>query len=159
MAESVVNRRQALRGAGVAAGGAVGAFALAPAASAQDRGEQGPSGSWLVVRQDDGSPVLTTLVLSFSGGGVFISHDINPAGPPFTGTWKADGRRFRATFWTGQAGNGPNQPGPTIRVRLRGQVEGRSLTGTYTFTVFDPATGAPIQSGAGKVLSGHPIDA
>ena len=160
MAESVINRRQVLRGAGVAAGGAaVGALAFAPAASAHDTGERGPSGSWLVVRQDDGDPVRTTLVLSFGGGGIFISHDINPAGPPFTGTWEADGQRFRATFWTGQGGNGPNQPAITIRVRLRGRVNGESLTGTYTVTVFDSATGTPIQTVTGKVLSGHPIEA
>ena len=161
MAESVIDRRQVLRGAGVAAGGAaVGAFAFATPASAHDNGEQRVSGSWLVVRQDDGSPDRTTLVLSFAGGNVIISHDINPAGPPFTGTWEAgSGQRFRATFWTGSAGNGPGQAGPTLRVRLRGQVSHGSLTGTYKLTAFDPTTGAPIQSGTGKVLSGHPIEA
>jgi hypothetical protein len=161
MAESVLDRRQVLRGAGVAAGGvAVGALAFATPASAQDTGEQSLSGSWLVVRQDDGSPDKTTLVLSFGGGNVMISHDINPAGPPFTGSWKGqDDQRFRATFWTGLPGNGPGQAGPTLRVRLRGQVKHGSLTGSYTFTAFDPMTGAAVQSGTGKVLSGHPIEA
>ena len=161
MAEHVIDRRQALRGAGVAAGGAaVGAFAFAAPAVAHDNGEQGLSGSWLAVRQDDGSTDRTTLVFSFAAGNVAISHDINPAGPPFTGTWEADdGHRFRATFWTGLSGNGPGQAGPTLRVKLRGQVSHGNLTGTYKFTAFDPTTGAPIQSGTGKVLSGHPIDA
>jgi hypothetical protein len=161
MAESGIDRRQVLRGAGVAAGGAaVGAVAFAtPASAHEDRGES-LSGSWLIVRQDDGTPAKTTGVLSFAGGNVLVEHDINPAGPPFTGTWqRQDDHRFRATFWTGQAGNGPGQAGPTVRVRLRGQIRHGNLTATYIFTVFDPSTGATVQSGTGKVLSGHRIEA
>jgi hypothetical protein len=161
MAEQVVDRRHVLRGAGVAAGGAaVGALALAAPASAHDSGREGPSGSWLITRQDDGSSDKVTAVLSFAGGNVLVEHDINPAGPPFTGTWVGRGDwRFRATFWTGQAGEGPGQPGPTLQVRLRGQIERGNLTGTYTVTVFDPMTGAQLQTVTGKVLSGHRIEA
>ena len=98
MAERVIDRRQVLRGAGVAAGGAaVGAFAFAAPASANDTGSGKLAGSWLIIRQDDGSPDRVTAVLSFAGGDVMIEHDINPAGPPSTGTWQRDAdHRFRA---------------------------------------------------------------
>ena len=86
MAQRVIDRRQVLRGAGVAAGrAAVGAFAFAAPASANDTGSGKLAGSWLIIRQDDGSPDRVTAVLSFAGGDVMIEHDINPAGPPFTG--------------------------------------------------------------------------
>jgi hypothetical protein len=161
MTEQVIDRRHLLRGAGVAAGGAaVGAVAFAAPASAQDNGEHGLSGSWLITRQDDGTPGTITAVLSLAGGNVVVEHDINPAGPPFTGTWaRGEGQGFRATFWSGQAGEGPGQPGPTLQVRVRGQVRRGNLTATYTFTAFDPVTGAPLQTGTGKVLSGHRIEA
>lgn len=161
MAKHVIDRRQALRGAGFAAGGAaVGALGFAAPASATDRGTGGLSGSWLIVRQDDGSPDKTTGVLSFAAGSVVIEHDINPAGPPFTGTWEARGdERFRATIWSGQAGEGPNQPGPTLRVQLRGQVKDYKLTATYVVTVFDPTSGAVLQTLTGKILSGKRIEA
>jgi hypothetical protein len=161
MTEHVIDRRHVLRGAGVAAGGAAaGAFAFAAPASAHDNGEHGLSGSWLITRQDDGTPGTTTGVLSFAGGNVLVEHDINPAGPPFTGTWAGgEDQRFRATFWSGQAGQGPGQAGPTLQVRLRGQIKRGNLTATYTFTAFDPTTGAQLQTGTGKVLSGHRIEA
>jgi hypothetical protein len=34
---------------------------------------------------------MVKAVLSVAGGGAFVEHDINPAGPPFAGTW-ANGR-------------------------------------------------------------------
>jgi hypothetical protein len=161
MAEHVIDRRQVLRGAGVAAGGAaVGAVAFAAPAVAHDNRGGTLSGSWLITRQDDGTTSSTTGVLSFAGGAVMVEHDINPAGPPFTGTWEGhDDRRFQATFWSGESGNAPGQPGPTVRVRLRGQVRHGNLTATYAFTAFDPSTGAVVQSGTGKVLNGHRIEA
>ena len=86
-------------------------FAARPPRARMGGGDAGPSSSWLITRQDDGSPAPVTGVLSFSGGNVIIEHDINPAGPPFTGTWASRGqKRFAATFWSGQAGSGPNQP-------------------------------------------------
>jgi hypothetical protein len=89
MTERVIDRRQVLRGAGVAGGGAaVGAFAFAAPASAKGTGGDKLSGSWLIIRQDDGTPDTITAVVSFAGGDVMIEHDINPAGPPFTGTWQ-----------------------------------------------------------------------
>ena len=112
MSENAVGRRQALRGAGIAAGG-VAIAGLATATPAMAGNDNGLLGSWMCVRQDDGTTDMVRLVLSFAGGGVFVSHDISPAGPPFTGTWSSKGKSFRATFWTGFPGEqGPDSVGP-----------------------------------------------
>jgi len=160
MSERTVGRRQVLRGAGVAAGGvAVAGLGLASPAMASENDNGGLAGSWLITRQDDGDPAKTQAVLSFAGGGVVVEHDIQPAGPPFTGTWaRRDDDRFRATFWSGFPGQGgPGSPGDTVRVRLMGRVEDGRLSGTYTVAVFDP-TGAQVFAGTGS-FSGRRINA
>ncbi len=161
MDERTLGRRQMLRGAGVvaAAGGAAvaGIGVASPAMASNDDGG-GLSGSWMITRQDDGDPTQVQGVLSFAGGGVIVEHDIGPAGPPFTGTWARRGGGFRATFWSGFPGEGgPGSPGVTVRVRLIGRVEHRTISGTYTVAVFDPS-GAQVESGTGR-LSGRPINA
>ena len=159
MGEQVVGRRRVLRGAGLAAGGvAISGLGLKSTAMA-DGGHGGHlDGSWMIVRQDDGDPVEVTAVLSFADGDVFISHDISPAGPPFTGTWAAHGKSFRATFWTGFPGDeGPGSPGPTIRVQLSGRVRHGTMTGTYTVSVFFPL-GEEVDTITG-VLTGSRIEA
>ncbi|HEY2043445.1 MAG TPA: twin-arginine translocation signal domain-containing protein [Jatrophihabitans sp.] len=154
-----IGRRQVLTGAGVAAGVAVAGLGFASPADASDGQGSGLSGSWLIVRQDDGTPAKIKAVFSFAGGSVLIEHDINPAGPPFTGTWAAsEGNRFRATMWSGTTGQGPNQPGPTVRVKLRGQKSHNTISGKYTFTAFDPTSNAVVQSGTGT-FTGSPISA
>ncbi len=159
MSEKAMGRRQALRGAGVAAGG-VAIAGLATATPAMADNDNGLFGSWMCRRQDDGSPDKVRLVLSFSGGGVFLSHDISPAGPPFTGTWSRHGKSFEATFWTGLTGEeGPGSVGPTIRVRLRGVLSHGKISGTYRVTVFAPNSDTQvIETGTGKV-TGRRIDA
>ncbi|MFF0343504.1 hypothetical protein [Kribbella sp. NPDC004875] len=159
MSENSIGRRQALRGAGMAAGGvAVAGLATATPALA-DRSDSGPSGSWLCVRQDTGSKDKVRLVLSFAGGGVFVSHDISPAGPPFTGTWASRGNRFQATFWTGTAGSTPNSVGQTIRVRLRGSVSHGKLSGTYQFTVFAAGSETKVADSGTGTVTGRRISA
>ncbi|HZX07482.1 hypothetical protein [Kribbella sp.] len=153
MSENAIGRRQALRGAGIAAGGvAVAGLAVTPAL-ADGRDSNGLQGSWMCVRQDTGSPDKIRLVLSFAGGGVVLSHDISPAGPPFTGAWSADGESFRLTMWTGQAGaQGPSSVGPTIRVRAWGSVSHGQLTAKYQVTVFAPMSQTQVvDSGTGTV--------
>ena len=85
MAQRVIDRRQVLRGAGVAAGGAaVGAFAFAAPASANDTGSGKLAGSWLIIRQDDGSPDRVTAVLSFAqrpSPGNFYTRLLHLVGP------------------------------------------------------------------------------
>lgn len=160
MGERTIGRREVLRGAGVAVTGAAamaGGVAMAAPAAASEHADL--SGSWMIMRLDAGTTQWVQGVVSFAAGDVLITHDINPAGPPFTGTWeRLRGGHFRGTMWTGTSGQGPNTPGPTIRVRLMGEVEMDHISGTYTFTVLDPMTGAVLQSGTGK-FHGRPITA
>ena len=159
MEEHVMNRRRVLLGAGAAGAVAIGGVTSASSASASDNGGSSLSGSWVVTRMDDppGDPTEVTTVVSFAGGGVLISHDIAPAGPPGTGTWaRRSGGGFKGTFWTGQAG-GPGGPGVSVRVRVRGSVHHGKISGTYAYSVFDP-TGAEVVSGPGT-FSGRRIDA
>ncbi|HET6987521.1 MAG TPA: hypothetical protein VFI00_12940 [Kribbella sp.] len=159
MSENAVGRRQALRGAGIAAGG-VAIAGLATATPAMADNDNGLLGSWMCVRQDDGSPDKIRLVLSFADGGVIVSHDISPAGPPFTGTWSRRGKWFQATFWTGFPGEqGPDSVGPTVRVQLKGMLSHGKISATYRFTVFAPGSQSQVvDSGTGK-LTGRRISA
>ena len=159
MVDHVLGRRQVLRGAGVATGAAAVGVALASPASASEGHGSRLAGSWMVVHQDDpgGDPTKVQAVVSFAGGGVLLSHDINPAGPPQSGTWEAfNGDRFKGTFWGGQPSDGPGSPGFTVRVRVWGTHHGDSIWGTYAFTVFGPH--GVVTSGTGK-FKGSPIDA
>lgn len=153
MSASEIGRRRVLQGAGVAAIGAtVGSLGVAsPALATEGDGNDLP-GSWLITREDNGTSAPTMSVLSFALGNVIVVHDIQPAGPPFTGTWAGNGPHFRATFWSGQAGEGPGQPGPSIRVRITsGKVMHGRISGAYVFDVFLPdGTKAPGQSGSGS---------
>ena len=162
MDEHMLNRRRVLVGAGAAGAVAIGSVASASSASAGEHGGGSSSltGSWIVKRRDNppGDPTKVSTVLSFAGGGVLISHDIAPAGPPFTGTWaRRSGGGFKATFWTGLAGGGPTMPGVTVRVRAWGSVHHGRISGTYDFTVFDPS-GTKVDSGTGS-FSGRRIEA
>ena len=96
------------------------------------------TGSFLVNRQSDNDPTDKSMaVFSLAGGNVVIVHDINPAGPPFTGTWAREhDHGFRATFWTGSSGGGPGGPPgppPVLRVHAEGQV--RKGNGGFETTV------------------------
>jgi hypothetical protein len=148
MSEDTVGRRSILRSAGVAAGGAaLGGVAVAsPASAAEHRGDRDLSGSWLVdVHNDDGEESVS--VLSFAGGDVCIVHDISPAGPPFTGTWRS-GRRgwFRATVLTGFPGE-DGAPGPVVTLKLEGAARHDRIRGSFTFRV--TAAGEELATGSG----------
>jgi hypothetical protein len=122
---------------------------LAPPASAHGSHDgQSLSGSWRVnVHNDDGSESVS--ILSFAAGQVCIVHDISPAGPPFTGSWRT-GRHdsFRATVLTGFPGEGPDAPGPVIELKLFGAERHGQLSGSFTFRVTDPA-GNELDTGSG----------
>jgi hypothetical protein len=133
-----ISRRQALTGAGATA--VIGAAALVLPASPAAADEQGNGllGSWLIKRTDDGAPpppILATL--SFTGGGVFLSRDVNPPSAPGQGAWaRTDQKGFVFTFLSGQQGP---PPGGTaiVKVKGKGTVDGDHISGTYTFTVTD----------------------
>jgi hypothetical protein len=150
MTESSVGRRNVLRTAGMAAGGAaLGGVALgSPAVAGERHHDRDVSGSWRVnVHNDNGEESVS--VLSFAAGDVCIVHDISPAGPPFTGTWR-EGRHdsFRATVLTGTPGDGPGSPGSIIELKLRGAVRHHRVRGSFTFRETDP-TGEELGTGSG----------
>jgi len=167
MERTGMDRRQVLSGVGLAAGAIVaGTVAMASPALADDGNHDNENngninGSWLVNRQSDNDPTDHSMsVLSFAAGNVMIIHDINPAGPPFTGTWaRRGGHGFKATVWTGQAGGPPGTPpGPVLRVELEGDVRKGMLSGTYHLTVFDAVTNDVLFEDTGT-FSGQRIDA
>ncbi|HEY4610402.1 MAG TPA: hypothetical protein VIH06_14395 [Ilumatobacteraceae bacterium] len=147
-----MDRRRVLSGVGVAAGAIVASTVAMSSSAMADNGDNDGdnhdnngniTGSWMVNRQSDNDPNDHSMsVLSFAAGNVMIIHDINPAGPPFTGTWaRQSNHGFRATVWTGAAGEGPNgPPGPVLRVQLEGNVHKGMLSGTYHLTGFDATT-------------------
>lgn len=158
MAEDSVGRRGLLRGAGLAAGGLTlgGVAVAAPASAGGPSGGGQLSGSWRVnVHNDDGDESVS--VISFAAGQVCIVHDISPAGPPFTGTWRWRHGSFRATVLTGFAGQGPDSPGPIIELKLSGGVRHGQLRGSFTFSVTDPA-GQEVDTGSGT-FDGERIEA
>ena len=151
MTENSVDRRSWLRGAGVAAGGAAlgGAALASPAAAGGGHEDRELSGSFMVhVHNDDGSHTVS--VLSLAAGDVCVVHDISPAGPPFTGTWRSRHHgSFRATVLTGTPGEGgPGSAGAVIELKLRGAVRHHEVSGSFTYTVTDP-TGHEVDSGSG----------
>ena len=158
MSEDTLGRRSLLRNTGLAAGGVVlGGVALASPASATERHDHDKiSGSWRVdVHNDNGDQ--TDSIISFAGGGVCVVHDISPAGPPFTGSWRS-GRNgsFRATVLTGTQG-GPGSPGVIIELKLRGAVRHDTIAGSFTFRVTDP-DGNQLDTGSGT-FDGAPVEA
>ena len=160
-----LDRRQVLSGAGVVTGAiAVGTMAFGSPAMADGGDDNGDAkGSFLVTRQSDSDPGDTAVaVFSLAGGNVVIVHDINPAGPPFTGTWaRQHDHGFRATFYTGQAGGGPDGPPgppPILKVHTEGEVRKGQISGTYEVTVLDAVTNATLFTDTGT-FSGPRISA
>jgi hypothetical protein len=157
MSDSAIERRHLLRGAGVLAGGAAAASGigavLTPAAARHhdDDHHHGRrlEGSWYVdVTGPDGSKTVS--IGSFAAGGVALTHDIRPANPPFTGAWTmGEDDAWRATLWCGFPGEGgPDAPGVTVRLRIRGTVKEDRIRGSYSFRAYD-ASGAEVDFGRG----------
>jgi hypothetical protein len=161
MDERTMNRRGLLRGAGAVGAVALAGVAGASPASASGSNAHGVTGSWMITHRDDppGDRTRVMGVASFAEGGVLISHDISPAGPPGTGTWARQGDDgFKGTFWSGQPGpGGPGSPGFTVRIQIRGRARKDRISGTYRFSVSD-AAGAEVASGTGT-FSGNRIEA
>ena len=157
MAEDSVGRRNVLRGAGVAGGVALSGVALAsPASAGESQGNEHLSGSWRVnVHNDDGDESVS--ILSFAAGQVCVVHDISPAGPPFTGTWRSGRWLVPGHRADRLRRNGPDTPGPVIELKLFGNVRHGQLSGSFTFRVTDPA-GNEADTGSGT-FDGERIEA
>ena len=157
MAHERIGRRELIMGGGAGAVALAAVTLPATAAFAKDdHGQRGGlQGSWLVTRQNDGSPDTVLVVVSFAGGNVSIAHDIRPPGPPFLGTWAQRGsNQFRATAWTDSTV--PGLPG-TVEVHLTGRFDEATMSGTYAGAFFDP-NDEELLSFTG-IFSGQRIDA
>lgn len=163
MGEELVGRRGWLRGVGVGGGLAVAALVTSAGSAAAKDGDKkkdhkdDTTGSWLVeALNDDDDETLS--VVSFAAGGVAVVHDIQPAGPPWTGTWEADDEEFKATVWTGFPGEeGPGSVGPTAWLRLEGEYDDDDLSGTFEAKILAP-DGAEVDTITGS-FSGSRIEA
>lgn len=153
MAHERIGRRELIMGGGA---GAVALAAVTLPASAafadDDHGHGGGlQGGWLITRHDDSDPkTAITGVVTFATGGAFAEMDINPPSPVGLGSWSKSGdHRFAVTFWS-VALNGNTFQG-TVKVTVDGTWNGDAITGTYTFSVLDPAgSGTVIFSGTGS---------
>jgi hypothetical protein len=155
MSSESMSRRRVLAGAGAAAvAGAALVLPASPAGAADATDSQGLTGSWLITRTDADGTAKT--VVSFAGGGVFLSRDHNPPGPPGYGTWfSGSDNHFVFTFLTSGGGG----PGGIFLVKVtgRGALSNQTLSGTYHFVATDPS-GAVLSSGDGT-FSGPKIKA
>ncbi|MEY2400048.1 MAG: hypothetical protein QOJ08_159 [Ilumatobacteraceae bacterium] len=158
-----LGRRDILRTVGVAAGGvALSTASLSSTAHADDdhddedgdrRGKL--NGSWMVTAVADGDPGEVIVVASFASGGVAITHEIKPAGPPYTGTWGRQGKNgFQSTSWSGFPDSS------TVKLHTDGSLlRDGTIEGTFTLSFFDP-NGDPAGSVSGTFTGVriHPSD-
>lgn len=159
MADSVVDRRMLLRGAGVAGATAIGGTALASPARADS--DNDVTGAWVIVHRDDppAEPSQGTSVIAFAEGGVFITQDIAPYAPGGVGAWSRErGDRVKVNFWTGSpAGHG--SPAIALNIKAQGKVERGTVSGTYTVTVHSAKNLRKVLGrGKGK-FKGHRLEA
>ena len=166
MDNHVLERRNLLRGAGVAGASLVGVAAVPTAASAASASSAGSDGSaalgaWLITHADNppGDTTKVQSVVGFSAGGVVTIQDIAPVGATGLGAWRPrGGTRFILTFWTGQNAHGRRQPAVTVRVQARGSVHRGDISGRYRTTVYDARSGKVVDQTRGH-FAGARIDA
>lgn len=143
MSQGEMNRRQLVRAAaGVAAGGVlIGGTGVASASAGEGHSGRGLVGTWVVDHTDDppAEPDPGRTLVSLATGGVLVANDLKPPGPGATGAWASTGHnRFKATAWGAIAGQPGGDPDVTLRLKIRGKVQGDTVSGTYRFTVFAP---------------------
>lgn len=164
METQAIGRRQILRGAGAVAGGvAVATVGLAAPVKADDGDQHGGLlGAWRITRQDDGDPTTVAGIASFAAGGVALYQDINPAGPHFAGAF-AQGRhrKFRSTIISGSPADEafPGAPALTQEVHTEGTRDHDTISGTYSATASDAATGESLGPPLTGTFTGTRIEA
>ena len=154
MAHERIGRRELIMGGGAGvwrfAAGDPGPATAALAATTTTDGT-GLQGGWLITRHDDSDPTTAiTGVVTYATGGAFAEMDTNPPSPVGLGSWSKSGdHRFAVTFWS-VALDGNTFQG-TVKVTVDGTWHGDAITGTYTFSVLDPAgSGTVLVSGTGS---------
>jgi len=151
---TTLERRMLLRGAGVA-GAAIAGVGAVPGSAAADGGDDESSGrllgAWLITHTDDppADPSTGRAVVTFAPGGAFAVQDFAPVSTGGLGAWKGYGDWFKVTFWSGQAGDTPQDHGVAIKVRVRGSRSYDSISGTYRVKVYDAVTHALVGSNTG----------
>jgi hypothetical protein len=164
LTDAMSRRRLLLAGGGAAAAGA--ALVLNPSvAGAQDPSaaddhehRAGLLGTWLVTHTDDptgDSPGdVGVATISFVPGGVLISHELNPPGPPGQGAWERTGRKSFVFRFLSSGVQGPPDPsGPpavyVLTVDGSGTLDDGEISGTYSFRVAD-GDDNELDTGTGK---------
>ena len=152
MANSLVPRRELLKGMGLATLGGGAIAALSPTSALADGDHEGassPVGPWklTVVDQSGPAPVTSQGVAIFNPGGGFETTE---TGQPAIGLgrWMASGEgQFRATFDQFAFDSSQTFLG-TAEIRIKGRVRGDSIAGEFAFDISDPA-GNPVPGGSG----------
>jgi hypothetical protein len=139
-----------LRGAGVVGVSAVGVAAVPEVASAHgDEHGRHLLGAWMIRHTDDPpSSDSGIAVVTFAAGGVFTAEEL-PDGSLGLGTWAADGDAFRVVFFE-SATPQDGQPGIVVKIRVRGHVQGDSISGTYRLTVRNASDNSVVATGTGR---------
>jgi hypothetical protein len=156
MENAVVNRRQLLKGMGLATLGGGAITALSPTAALADNNHEGsssPVGAWklTIVDKSGPSPTTTPGVAVFNPGGGLETTDTQGPGVSL-GRWVGQGEgQFRGTFDAFVFDPSSHAFQGTVEVRIKGRVQGDSLTGDFAFDFFDPTgtkpPGAPTGHG------------
>jgi hypothetical protein len=150
MENAHVNRRQLLKGMGLATLGGGAIAALTPtAALADDQDPSSPVGPWkiTIVNRSGPAPVTTQGVAVFNPGGGLENIDTGSPGTGL-GRWVALGKgQFRGTFDVFAFDPAQTFQG-TAEIRIKGRVRGDSLSGEFAFDSSDPA-GNPVPGGSG----------
>jgi hypothetical protein len=103
---------------------------------------------------------MVQTTISFAGGGVFLTRDVNPPSPPGQGTWARTGENgFVFTFLSGQQGPPPGGVA-ILKVTGKGTFDDNHISGSYSFTVTDGAVPPHVlASGTGKIINGSRLEA
>jgi hypothetical protein len=151
MISNKLDRRQVLRGVGLAALGGGAAAALAPTSALADNdGDGGLVGSWnlTIVDLSGALPIPNEGVGVYAPGGGFTTAY---GGIPFVGlgAWaQRGGGKFGLTFLNFLFDFNPVKFTGTAKIRAEGTVHRDTQSGTYKFDVVDPS-GANVFSGHG----------
>jgi len=145
MNDHLLDRRTALKGAGLASVGALAALMPSPAwASERSNEKDDPSGGWLVTGMVAGRPPFKVLVVLASGGGAlrFGQNDLRPASlaSPSYGSWGnlEEDRQFGITVLNFRYSTSGDLIGTTkIRVRATLNDAGDRFLGTSITQLLD----------------------
>jgi hypothetical protein len=140
----VINRRSALKGAGLLGAGAIAALVPTTALASEGHKVQGdPAGGWDVTITVSGKPKAKGLVVLTDGGGALRSHqnDLKPLSlaSPSYGSWANLGetRQIGITFRNFRYAGADLVGTSDIRVRVTLSADGNRFSGTAITQLLD----------------------